>query len=90
MSKDNCWEAKNCGREPGGLKASELGECPAATDQNYNDYNDGQRAGRYCWRVAGTLCGGKIQGVMSNKIMDCVDCNFFQRVKNEEGLIFRV
>lgn len=30
--RQNCWEFKKCGREPGGAKASELGVCPAATD----------------------------------------------------------
>jgi hypothetical protein len=90
MAKENCWEDRNCGREAGGLKVSEFGECPAATESSYNGYNDGKNAGRYCWRVAGTFCGGKVQGEMASKIMNCIDCDFFKRVKKEEGLIFRV
>jgi len=90
MNKENCWESKNCGREPGGVKTSDMGECSASTDDSYTEYNDGKRAGRYCWRVAGTFCGGSVQGVMASKIMNCIDCDFFRKVKQEEGLIFRV
>jgi hypothetical protein len=90
FEKENCWDERKCGREPGGPRVAELGECPAAGDGNYTGYNDGLNAGRYCWRVAGTFCGGKVQGDMSNKIMDCIDCDFFKKVKGEEGLIFRI
>ncbi len=88
MSKKNCWEVKNCGREPGGFRVAEMGICVAATDTSSNERNDGQNAGRYCWRVAGTFCGGKVQGDMAAKIMDCINCDFFKEVKEEEGLIF--
>ena len=30
-SSANCWEVKQCGRQPGGPKAGEFGVCPAAT-----------------------------------------------------------
>jgi len=90
MEKKNCWEEKNCGREPGGMKVAEMGECPATTDMEHHEYNDGKFAGRYCWRLAGTFCGGKIQGDMAGKIMDCIECDFFKQVKAEEGLIFRI
>lgn len=90
MSKKNCWEIKNCGREPGGSKINELGVCVAASNNTSDGKNDGINAGRYCWRIAGTFCGGKVQGDMGSKIMDCVECDFFQQVKEEEGLIFSV
>ncbi len=90
MSKKNCWEIKNCGREPGGARAAEMGICTAASDTASDGRNDGKNAGRYCWRVAGTFCGGKVQGDMAAKIMDCLECDFFQEVKEEEGLIFSV
>ncbi len=90
MEKKNCWEDRDCGREAGGINVSEFGECPAATDNNFTGHNDGKSAGRYCWRVAGTFCGGNVQGEMAAKIMNCIDCDFFKRVKSEEGLIFRV
>ena len=90
MNKENWWEIKKCGREPEGARVSEMGECIAAIDNAYKGKNDGKNAGRYCWRVAGTFCEGKVQGDMAAKIMDCVQCDFFQIVKQEEGLIFSV
>lgn len=90
MNKANCWEIKNCGRQPGGARVSEMGECIASTDKTHDGRNDGKNAGRYCWRVAGTFCEGKVQGDMAAKIMDCVQCDFFRLVKEEEGLIFSV
>ncbi len=35
--KTNCWEVKNCGRQPGGAKVGELGACPAAMDTEHNN-----------------------------------------------------
>jgi hypothetical protein len=90
MEKKNCWEDRNCGREKGGINVTEMGECPAYVDNNFTGFNDGEGAGRYCWRVAGTFCGGEVQGEMASKIINCIDCEFFKRVKSEEGLIFRV
>lgn len=69
-----CWEFKKCGREAGGAKAKELGVCPA-----YPDY------GRMCWHCVGTLCGGKIQGTFAQKCKTCLVCDFFTKVKKEEG-----
>ena len=45
----NCWEFKKCGREPGGSKVSELGECPAATEIRLDGQNHGTKGGRMCW-----------------------------------------
>lgn len=62
----NCWEFKKCGREAGGLKSKELGVCPA-----YPDY------GKQCARVAGTLCGGQVQGTFALKLGNCQKCEFY-------------
>jgi len=83
--KQNCWEHKKCGREPGGPKSAELGVCPAATDPTYHNTNSGKNAGRHCWKIAGTLCGGQVQGSHAAKLMNCVRCDFFQLVKEQEG-----
>lgn len=90
IEKHNCWEDQNCGRGPGGTNIVALGECPAASSVEHHEVNDGLNAGRYCWRVAGTFCGNQVQGDMASKIMNCIDCDFFKKVKAEEGLIFRV
>ena len=74
-----------CGRQPGGDKAAELGVCPAADDPSYDGINCGKNAGRFCWAVAGTFCGGKIQGTFADKRDSCLSCAFFNRVRAEEG-----
>ena len=40
-----------------------------------------QSAGRMCWLVAGTLCGGKVQGTHAEKIGNCKSCDFYGQVK---------
>ncbi len=83
--KINCWEYMRCGREPGGAKTAEQGACPAAVDASFDGINSGICAGRFCWAVGGTLCGGKRQGAFAKKRETCLDCSFYQRVQFEEG-----
>ncbi len=84
LIKMNCWEFKNCGRQPGGYKVEELGVCPVYTETSADGINKGTNAGRACWAVAGTLCGGKVQGEYAQKIKNCESCNFYQIVHLEE------
>lgn len=84
MEKKNCWEYKNCGREPGGRRAEELGICPVTTHDEFEGAHGGKRAGRACWVVAGSLCGGKIQGSYAQKLNNCWRCDFMNTVKKEE------
>ena len=86
--KKNCWELKNCGRENGGSKASEMGVCTAASDKSTNGFNDGTNGGRFCWAVAGTLCGGEVQGTYAEKQATCISCDVFRQIKTEEGRAF--
>ena len=74
-----------CGREPGGDRADELGVCPAARDDSYDGINVGKNAGRFCWAVAGTFCGGNVQGTFADKRESCLSCGFFNKVRAEEG-----
>ena len=69
----NCWEFMRCGREEGGSSVYELGVCPA--------YAEG--AGDVCWLIAGTLCGGTVQGTYAQKLETCLDCDFFQQLSLE-------
>ena len=85
MARINCWDFKNCGREVGGSKAEELGVCPAATAKPADGVNNGSNGGRLCWAVAGTLCGGKVQAEFAMKIANCVVCEFYNKVLNEES-----
>ncbi len=88
MSKLNCWDLKKCGRESGGSKAGDLGVCPAATDNSSEGTNSGKKGGRICWAVAGTFCGGKVQGDFAQKQVSCMACEVFKQIKNEEGADF--
>jgi hypothetical protein len=88
-NKLNCWEFIKCERQPGGLLAEERGVCPASIDTTHDGKNGGKNAGRYCWKVAGTLCEGnegKILGSFAAMIKNCGSCcHFYQKVKREEG-----
>ena len=81
----NCWEFKNCGRQPGGPRAAELGICPASSSVNVNGTNGGRNGGRICWALAGTLCGGKVQGTFAQKLPNCMQCDFYKLVIAEQG-----
>ena len=75
----NCWEFKDCGRGPGSDQV-----CPAATTASADGVNRGTNAGRVCWAVAGTLCGGRQQGTYAVKLETCLRCDFCQSVLREE------
>ncbi len=83
-SKINCWEFKECGREPGGLRAEELGICPVALDGAADGIHGGLNGGRACWVVQGSLCGNRIQGNFAQKLGACLVCPFYQLVEEEE------
>ena len=89
MEKLNCWEYKKCGRQPCGAHVYEFGVCPAAMEKKANKFNGGKNAGRICWAIADTLCDGKIQGTLVEKIVNCMDCDFFKLVSREEGFTFK-
>ena len=85
MSKKlNCWEFKNCGREPGGLMADVLGECPVSSAMKYDGLNEGVGAGRACWMVPNSVCSHKRGG-------SCCNCEFYKRVvfEEEEKIAFK-
>lgn len=81
----NCWEFKNCGREPGGAKVTELGVCPAATETKVDGVHGGANGGRACWAIAGTFCGGEVQGSYASKLANCMACDFYKVIMKEEG-----
>jgi len=83
-TKVNCWEFKKCGRQPGGPRVRELGRCPATSEEKLDGVHDGTNAGRSCWVVAGTFCGGTVQGTFSQKFKNCETCDFYKAVQKEE------
>jgi hypothetical protein len=88
MEKLNCWEFKKCIYIPGAAK--ELKVCPATTETAHNGKNGGENAGRYCWKVTGTICTEHVKGSSLARLMYCVNCDFFKLVKIEEGLEFQI
>lgn len=88
MAPENCWGFWGCGREPGGRKAHELGVCPATCDSSLDGVNRGKNGGRCCWKVAGSLCNGEVQGTIAFKFMNCTACEFLEKVLKEEGSNF--
>ena len=68
VSLKNCWEIKECGRENGGSKEKELGECIASREN----------LGHHCWAIAGTLCGGEVQGTSAQKQDTCMNCEVYK------------
>ncbi len=88
MKKENCWEFFDCGREIGGANADSLGVCPASTASEFKGKNSGDYAGRYCWRIAGTMCENGIRGTFAEKITECLECSFLEKVREEENSKF--
>jgi hypothetical protein len=84
MKKQNCWEFKKCGREPGGKKVEKLGVCPAAKPGEGSGVNHGKYQGRICWAVAGTFCEGEIKGSFAKGTHTCLTCDFYRKVVDEE------
>lgn len=82
--KTNCWDAVRCGRGPGSPEP-----CPAALDVASTGINSGLNAGRICWTVPGAGCDGGPEGDFVDRQERCLHCQFFQRVRDEEGPRFR-
>jgi hypothetical protein len=82
--KINCWEYQDCGCGPG---SPEL--CPATTDSTCDGLNGGKNAGRLCWTIRGAPCKSDVTGLL-DPIGSCISCEFFLRVKREEGEDFHL
>jgi nucleoside-diphosphate-sugar epimerase len=74
-----------CGRGPKGAKAKRLGVCPAARHKRLDRVHGGIHSVRACWVVAGTFCGGTVQGSFARKQVACKRCDFYSKVHHEEG-----
>ncbi|MFZ2196499.1 MAG: hypothetical protein WAV13_02110 [Thermodesulfovibrionales bacterium] len=90
MKKLNCWEFKKCGRQPGGEHVKDMGLCPATVEERLNGVHEGSNGGRACWVIAGTLCKGEKQGTFAQKLTNCVTCDFYKQVKDEEFPSFKL
>jgi hypothetical protein len=88
LPKVNCWEFMECGREPGGEFVDDLGVCPAAEDPAFEGINQGNKGGRACWAVSGTLCLGRVREGFGSKECKCERCDFYKLVRLEQGKDF--
>jgi len=68
------------GRGEGGGARDLSGRCGCPPER----YQRGNERGRSCWTVAGTFCFGEVQGTFARKIDDCMECEFFWLVADEE------
>lgn len=84
MGKKNCWEFNQCGRESGGRKSLEAGVCPASQERKLHAIHGGTNGGRACWVIAGTMCNGEMQGTFAQKFRNCMGCDFYNAVQEEE------
>lgn len=73
--KMNCWEHFGCQKE----------SCAAHDETRLHGVHGGHNAGRSCWVVAGTRCGGQVQGDHAQKIGNCMKCDFYLSVAREES-----
>lgn len=89
MRKLNCWEYSKCGRQPGGDNIIKSGICPAAIEKKANGFNGGKNAGRICWAIAYTMCDDKNIRTNAEKLSNCMECDFFKLVSEEEKLNFK-
>lgn len=85
-ARQNCWEYRGCGREPGGGCVDELGVCPAATEVRLDGVNGGKNGGRACWAVEDTLC----YATLGAKFTACLQCDFLLKVQDEEVSTFQL
>ena len=82
--KQNCWEYRRCGREPGGSRASEQGVCPVFTKVSLTGVNDGLYGGRTCFLIEGTYCDGEHPCHLTDKMSVCSKCEFHSQLVFEE------
>ena len=88
-SKLNCWEVHSCGRHSDSEDEQYALSCPAAADKRLSGVHGGVNAGRACWVVAGTSCKGEARGAYVHKFKSCRVCDFYLKVREEEGSSFQ-
>jgi hypothetical protein len=85
--KKNYWEIKSCGR-----CTTMLGDdtCPVCKETRLHGIHDGVNGGSACWTVPHTKCGGSAQGSFGCTFANCMACNFYNTVKEEEKGSFQL
>ncbi|MBI4697503.1 MAG: hypothetical protein HY758_00925 [Nitrospirae bacterium] len=55
------------------IKGCAKKDCPAYQNEDYR-----------CWLIAGTFCGGVVQGEFAKKYGTCFKCNIFQNIFGQQ------
>lgn len=79
--KKNCWEVKGCERCTT-ILADE--SCPVCKESKLHGVHGGVNGGRACWAIPHSKCGGSTQGSFGCKFANCMACDFYKMVKEEE------
>ncbi|MBU0528900.1 hypothetical protein KKF86_03980 [bacterium] len=83
--KINCWDFNQCGRQHGGKNVEEFGKCHSVQYKSFNGINGGLFGGRYCWHIAGTFQEDEPTCRHLKNVESCDFCEFYLKVKVEEG-----
>jgi hypothetical protein len=98
--KLNCWDYFKCGREISNPKRSDS-VCNVSLISSQHGINGGINAGRHCWEIEGSYCAisfaqsidekqkNSTHGTISHKEQHCKQCEFRQRVEEEEAENFQ-
>ncbi len=81
----NCWEYLHCNFGPASKHP-----CPVAAHNTSNGVNRGINAGRICWTIPKTPCFIDPMNKYADKKDFCSTCDFFRRVREEEGSKFQM
>ena len=87
----NCWEAKDCGREPNGHNVLLHGVCPVTTESSVDDIHKGINGGRYCWTLIPVIENNSNEsGFCSGGLYECIKCDFYKLVRDSKTLLVTV
>lgn len=63
--------------------------CPVCKEDKLDGIHGGVKGGRACWVIPHTKCGGSTQGLLSSKFIMCMECDFYNMVRQEEQESFQ-
>jgi hypothetical protein len=88
----NCWEVKDCGREPNGKNVHLDGVCPVSVEFRLNGIHNGKNGGRCCWVFSPNDGKYNNDNMLSflEKSLRCSECDFYKSVKNITTLLVHV
>ena len=86
----NCWDYKKCDLGPESDKINNTGICSVTWTTYLDGTHSGILDGRACWVTPGIYCGGETQDSFAQKNSTCMNCEFYQKVREEEGSKFMI